>query len=341
MKHPILFSSVRSFFIALFGTVGVLCGFIFLIIALVFILSDDKTYSSNVKLRPDAEGNRKELSSTAPVLLELHIDGTIGSENLTADKVEEALLCSREGDFASDRVKGILLVINSPGGSAIDSDVIYRHLMQYKERHKVPIHAYVSGLCASGGYYIACAAEKISTSDVSMIGSIGVISWPPYFNISQVMEKVGVNSMTLTAGKGKDELNPFRPWKEGEQKSHQEILDFLYDRFVTVVSKSRPLLTKEKLNESLGANVFPAPVALKLGYIDEYSILQSDAIAQLAKAAELTEKYQVVMLQTKTWWQKAIEEKSPLINGVMRHQVSLPAELTREQAYPYSYRYIP
>lgn len=340
MKHPLLFSSARSFFMGLFGTMGALAGFVLVILVLVMLFSDE-SYSSHVKLRPDAQGNREELSLQDPVLLEIHFNGEIGNEGLTSEKIEEVLLCSREDDFDSNRVKGILIVINSPGGNAFDSDTIYHLLLQYKDRYKVPIYAYVNGLCASGGYYIACAADKICTSDVSIIGSIGVLSWPPHFNVKDTMEKLGIQSLTLSAGAGKDELNPFRTWKEGEAKNHQAVLDFLYNRFVTIVSKSRPLLSKEKLTDDLGARVFSAPEALNLGYVDEISVMQSDVIDQLAKAAGIKDKYQVVMLQTKTWWQKALEEKSPLINGVIQHQFSLPAELKGEQSYPYFYKYIP
>ncbi|MFI5264393.1 MAG: S49 family peptidase, partial [Candidatus Kapaibacterium sp.] len=91
---------------------------------------------------------------------------------------------SQEGDFKNNRVKGILLYMDTPGGYSTDSDTIYRLLMEYKKQYKVPIYAYVDGLCASGGMYIAITADKIMASDTSLIGSIGVIA-PTFMNFTK------------------------------------------------------------------------------------------------------------------------------------------------------------
>lgn len=342
MKDSLFFSSLRSFLIALCATIGIVFALLLTVIGLAILFSEEKSFPSQVKIRPDAQGNRKELSSSVPVLLEIHFNGVIGEEDLTAGKIEEILLVSREDEFKPNRVKGILLVVDTPGGSANDADLIYNYLVQYKKRFNVPIYTYVSGLCASGGMYIASASDKIFATDSSLIGSVGVVSWPPFFNVKQVMEKVGVEALTLSAGKGKDDLNPFRTWKEGEGKTRQELIDFLYERFIDIVSQGRPKLNKEKLKE-YGARVFPAPSAKELGYIDDYGVMQSYAIKELAIASGIKEgdQYQVVRFETKNWWKKWMEERFPLFSGKIRHEISLSKELQVQSIPSFSYLYAP
>ena len=173
-------------------------------------------------------------SSTTPVILKVNVQGVIGIDDLTRHKFQELLTESREKSLKNDRVKAILLCIDSPGGTVSDADGIYNALKAYKKQFGVPVYAYVDGLCASGGMYIACAADKIYASDASLVGSIGVL-FPAMFNFVKLMEKVGVDSKTLIAGKGKDEMNPFRTWKPDEGANYQKIVDDFYEIFVDVV----------------------------------------------------------------------------------------------------------
>lgn len=340
LDSPKPMNPFRAFFVSLLSTLGVFLGIMLAILLLVLLslFSESESFSSSVKIQPDAKGHRAELTKETPILLEINLKGEIGSGELTASKIEEILLKSREDGFKTNRVKGILLIIDSPGGGANDSDIIYRHLMQYKERYHIPIYAYTNGLCASGGYLIACAADKIFSSDVSLIGSVGVLSWPPFFNVSDLMSKVGVGSLTLTAGIGKDELNPTRPWKEGEAKNHKELIDFFYNRFTDIVSSRRPLLSKDKLKDEYGAKVFPAPTALDYGYIDHICTYQSDVIEALAIASgiEKDKKYQVVTVETKEWYKKLFGEESLIWNGKIKHELGGTVEKIQN---PYRYQW--
>ena len=181
--ESVFMSALRAFFIALFAVLGIAiaCTIIGVTYAGIAAAVKEESFASNIKILADADGNRKKLSASTPVLLQISIDGEIGKDKLTGKKIEEILLDSRDAAFEKGRIKGILLVINSPGGGVTDSDMIYSHLKQYKELYGVPVFAYVDGLCASGGYYIACAADKIYSSNVSLLGSIGVLSWPPLY----------------------------------------------------------------------------------------------------------------------------------------------------------------
>src|SRR5690606_22323692 len=115
--------------------------------------------------------------------LQINVHGVIGDAKSGIDTkmAQNILLDSRTGDFKNERGKGILLHMNTPGGTVVDSDNIYRMLKTYKERYKVPVFAFVDGLCASGGMYISCAADKVYAGPASIIGSVGVIIGP-FFN---------------------------------------------------------------------------------------------------------------------------------------------------------------
>jgi protease IV len=246
-------------------------------------------------IMPDANGARELLSGSSPAVLRIDFHGVIGSGDLTGDKITNILLDSRDEFLKGDRVKAIFLHMNTPGGLATDTDQIYRALMEYKTKYKVPIYAYVDGYCASGGMYIAWAADKIFASFSSEIGSVGVVMGP-MFNFSDLMTRYGVAALTLTEGKDKDALNPYRPWKPDEDASIRANMAEFYDHFVSIVAAARPQLSKEKLINDYGAQVYTANKALEYGYIDVANSNYSQALSGLAEVAQLGAHYQVVQL---------------------------------------------
>lgn len=339
IHESVFMSSLRAFFVTLFGVFGIAaaCVAVGLVYLLVSAGVKEESLPSHVKVLADAQGSRTKLSSSRPVLLQISLNGEIGKEKLTGKQIDELLLDSRE-DALAGRVKGILLVLNSPGGGVNDSDIIYRLLKEYKENYHVPIFAFVDGMCASGGYYIACAADKIYASDVSMIGSIGVLSWPPFMNLVDALGKVGVNALTLSAGEGKDEMNPFRSWKPDEQKRYQSLINYYYNRFVEIVALDRSI-PKETVVEQWGAKVFPAPEAVSLGLINVSGASRGQVLTALAEAAGIEGKYQVVGFESETWWKKWMKEEpaSPLITGKLTHDLGLPIH----NGNPFSYIFRP
>lgn len=321
-------NALKTLLSTFFAFIGALLALLLFVIALVALFSSDgeESFDSDIKILPDADGKRSLLSHTAPVLLQINIVGEIGKDSLTAEKIQEMLLASREGKLKEGRVKGVLLYINSPGGGVTDSDAIYRALLDYKQRYSVPLFVYTDGLCASGGYYIACAADRIYSSPVSLVGSVGVLSWPPCVNLSQAMEKLGISALTLTAGKDKDALNPLRPWKEGEEKPLQEIIDFYYRYFLSIVTEHRPRLKAEALQQQYGARVFPAPIALEYGFIDNATSDRASVLKELAQAAGIAPgtAYQVVGFEFFQFWKRLFQsETSPLLTGKFQHCIDL------------------
>lgn len=294
MKESILRSAIRSFFTSLFGCIG----FFLAVFAIIMfgIMSSGIDTKTTMKVLPNAEGSKGEAKLGSPVLLQIDIHDIIGLGKMTAEAVNMQLFESQL-KFKQGQVKGILLHMNTPGGGVTASNAIYEALLDYKKKYNIPIYAYVEGLCASGGMYIASAADFIYSNPISVIGSIGVIEGP-FFNFSEFLKKIDVSSVTLTEGKNKDSFNPFRPWREGEGNTHQAIIKSMYDRFVHIVEKSRPNLNVKQLRDEYGAQVFIAEKAKELGYIDVCNYTYREALKSLKLAARIGENefYQVIKL---------------------------------------------
>lgn len=298
VRESIFASALRSFCTSVAVILGLAIGIGIVSIAIGILVGPQLVPpKAEPIILPDAQGDRSLLSGQTPAVLQINFHGIIGMGDLTTEKIQNILLDSREDLLKGDRVKAILLHMNTPGGTTVDADGIYRALLSYKQKYNIPIYAYVDGYCASGGMYIACTADKIFASPSSVIGSVGVILGP-IFNVSDLMKTVGVSSLTLSEGKDKDALDPFRPWRPGEDEELKVIIASLYDRFVSIVAAARPQLTKEKLVNDYGAHVFVAEDAQKLGYIDVSGASYIQALQELTAAAQISEgeKYQVVRL---------------------------------------------
>lgn len=332
-REPIFKATVRTLFTSFAMVLGVGIAIILIVIGINYgSPTIGLPASTEVSVSPDAEGKREILSESSPVILRIDIHGIIGDLSLTNENFENMLLNSREGMFKNNRVKGILLHINTPGGVVTDADDIYHAITEYKKKYKVPVYAYVDGLCASGGMYIASAVDRIYAAPSSVIGSVGVII-STAFNFSQLMDKYGVQSVTITEGKDKDMLNPFRPWKEGEGKSLRAITTAAYERFVTILTEARPQLDREKLINEYGAQVYIASKAKELGYIDETDCYYEKALADLAKAAGIPEKkeYQVLLMQPQhSFIQDLTRGSKALLQGKMSFPFQLPTNFNSD-----------
>lgn len=342
MKESFLKTSLRSFLMTFFGIMGLLLGLIPVMLIFGLMSSSDKKISQDYSLEilPNASGVRKKLSSDAPVILQLNFDGVIGLEKYDYNTISTMLAESREGDLKNDRVKGILLHINSPGGGFSDADNIYKALKTYKARFKVPVYAYVDGLCASGGMYIACAADKVYASDVSLIGSVGVIT-TPFMNFYKLLDKVGVETLTLYEGKGKDELSSTRPWKEDEAADMKNIIKFYYKYFVDVVSSNRGIDPKT-LVDVYGAHVFPAEEALSYRFIDGIKNSKSGALLKLLEEIGIEDDYyQLVQMNSTVWYKELFQAQSPLFTGKIKHELVVPAAMNAKFSNQYLLLYHP
>ncbi len=299
-------------------------------------------YKYTPTLLANANGERVLEKNTSPVILKINIDGVIGMESFDRHHIQRQLIESRERAFKDGRVKGIILAIDSPGGTVVDAEAIYRAIKSYKEKYNVPVYAYVDGLCASGGMYIACAADKIYASNSSLIGSVGVLISPPMFNVSKLLGTIGVDALTLYAGKGKDDLDPTRPWKAGEQETLQAIVDYYYMQFVEIVAGNRPKLSTEQLIQEFGAKVFPASLAKEHGYIDVTDASMEQALTDMLHSLGIDDSYyQFVELKDNDWYAALFSSKSNLAKGEIKHSLQLPDSLNLSLSNQFLYLYRP
>ncbi len=343
-RESIIVSAVRTFCKSFAAIIGICIAVVIVLIATsMFSTPDIYPPKSTLIISPDAEGNRDLLPPTTPVILKIDVKGVIGMGDLTSDKFQNILLDSRDGMLGGNRVKAIFLHMNTPGGTADDSDAIYRHLMQYKEKFQIPIYAYVEGLCASGGMYITSAADKIFASRSSVIGSIGVLMGPT-FNFSGLMDRYGVQSLTLTQGKDKDMLNPYRPWVPGEDTSLRTIIADEYQDFVNIVTTARTRLDKQQLVSEYGAQVFIATKAQQLGYIDVADSNYNAAISELAKEAKFADgqPYQVMTIEPpRPFFANLADGPFALFSGKITHQFKLSQTTDSELSGKLLYLYQP
>lgn len=198
-------------------------------------------------------------------------------------EVKEALQKAEK----DEDVAGIILRINSPGGTVAASDLINHELLAFKARRKVPVYACITGIGASGGYYIAAAADEISAHPTAITGSIGVLVMR--FNVEGLMTKIGVQEKTVKSGAMKDFLSPFRPATPEEEKVIKNIIDSLYQRFVTVVlARPGSSLTRAELEKLADGRIFTAEEAAAAHLIDRVGYLD-ETIALMKKKLNLKE----------------------------------------------------
>ena len=162
------------------------------------------------------------------------------------------------------RLRAMLLDIDSPGGSATGSEVLYRSIQRVAETK--PVYAYVRGMGASGGYYLACAASKVYALPTALVGSIGVIYLRPV--LEQLLSKVGVDFSVYKSGEFKDMTGFWRSPTDRESEKFQELINEIFDNFVAVVAEGRPL-DEAAVRELATGEVMTAQRGKSVGLVDE------------------------------------------------------------------------
>ena len=150
----------------------------------------------------------------------------------------DSFVTSLNDAYENKGTKGIILRINSPGGSPVQSGIINEEIRRQKRLHPaIPVYAVVEDICASGGYYIAAAADKIYVDKASIVGSIGVLM--DSYGFTETMKKLGVERRLLTAGSNKAMLDPFSPVNPKHEAYAQNMLNQIHEQFKTVVREGR------------------------------------------------------------------------------------------------------
>ncbi|MDG1532347.1 MAG: S49 family peptidase [Paracoccaceae bacterium] len=170
-----------------------------------------------------------------------------------------------ERAFAKGKPKAVALVINSPGGSPVQSSLISARIRRLSEEKEIPVYAFVEDVAASGGYWLACAADQIFVDATSIIGSIGVIS--ASFGFDKVMANYGVERRIHTAGKSKSFMDPFSPQKSADVKRIKSLQEPIHQAFINHVQTRRGTRLDENA-EMFGGEIWVGQQALDVGIAD-------------------------------------------------------------------------
>ena len=211
----------------------------------------------------DTDMSHVHLNERHTALVELN--GVISDKDeANADSVVTAL---REA-FDNENSAGVILRINSPGGSPVQSGYIYDEMRRLREKHPdTPLYAVVTDVCASGGYYIASAADKIYADKASIVGSIGVRM--DNFGFVEAIDKLGVERRTLTAGENKALLDPFLPENEKAKAHMQTMLDEIHQQFIDSVKKGRGDRLDTTAEGIFSGLIWTGEAAVTIGLVDE------------------------------------------------------------------------
>jgi len=188
-------------------------------------------------------------------------------------------------------IKGLLVKINSPGGSVAAADLLYHQIREFRRQTGLKVVAALMGVAASGGYYAALAADRIVALPTTVTGSIGVISLK--LNLAGLMDRYGLKTETVKSAPLKDMWSPFRPAGEEERRIMQDLIDELFERFKTTVRENRPGMDTEQLQQATRAQVMTAGQALRLGLIDQIGYPE-DAFEMVKKMAGVEEARLIV-----------------------------------------------
>jgi protease-4 len=220
----------------------------------------------------------------------------LGGDKVALITIEGVILDSKEvieqleKHRTNPSVKAIVLRINSPGGGVAASQEIHEELMKVRRVNQKPVVVSLGSVGASGGYYIASAADVIVANPGSITGSIGVLIQVP--NIAGLMQKVGIKAEVVKSGPHKDLASPTREMTDAERQILQRLLNDVHDQFIDIVSKGRRL-DRKKVEALADGRIFSGREAMSLGLVDQLGNLQ-DAIDKAANLAGIPGKPGVV-----------------------------------------------
>jgi signal peptide peptidase SppA len=195
----------------------------------------------------------------------------LGSSNLSLESLEKQI----ERAFSGKKIAGVALLINSPGGSPVQSALISERIIELSKKNNIPVFAFVEDVAASGGYWLACAADEIFVMPASIVGSIGVIS--AGFGFVEVIKKIGVERRVFSKGDNKGMLDPFQPQNPDDVKVITDLQEEIHQQFKDWVSSRRgnrlniDVVKEEGIFE---AKIFSGTKACEFGLADSIGELK-------------------------------------------------------------------
>ena len=217
-------------------------------------------------------GQTEKIGDGAKFTALVNLNGVIKAQG---DANAEHVIAALQAAFEDKHTAGVILRINSPGGSPVQSGIINDEMRRLRAKYPaIPLHVVVEDVCASGGYYVAAAADKIFVDKASIVGSIGVLM--DGFGFTGTMEKLGVERRLLTAGESKGFLDPFSPQNEGHKDHARQMLGEIHQQFIDVVRKGRGKRLKET-PEMFSGLMWSGAKSIELGLADGFGTVDSVA----------------------------------------------------------------
>jgi protease-4 len=230
----------------------------------------------------DWEG-RAEMSGGRKHTAMVELNGTIAPGS---DASAERVIAALQAAFKDKNTQGVVLRINSPGGSPVQSQTIYDEMRRLRKQYpEIPLYAVVEDVCASGGYFVAAGADRIYVGKASIVGSIGVLM--NGFGFTGLMEKLGVERRLITAGENKAMLDPFSPLDEKDKRHVQALMKDVHEQFIGVVREGRGQRLKETPDMFSGL-IWTGQKSVELGLADGIGSLESVA-RDVVKAEDIVD----------------------------------------------------
>ncbi|MBA2690163.1 MAG: S49 family peptidase [Burkholderiales bacterium] len=238
-------------------------------------------------------GKREPASASRHTAL-VELRGVIDSQGTASS---DKMISGLQEAFKDTKTQGVILRINSPGGSPVQAGHINDEIRRLKKLYpSTPLYAVVEDICASGGYYVAVATDQIFVDKASLIGSVGVLM--DGFGFTGAMEKLGVERRLLAAGENKGFLDPFSPINEAQKEYAKQMLGEIHQQFIKVVRDGRGNRLKE-IPEMFSGVVWTGEKSLQLGLADHYGsmeyvareVIKAEAIVDYTPEDNLAEKF--------------------------------------------------
>lgn len=214
----------------------------------------------------------------------LEVNGVMGEEGLGSLYNQQWLLKRLDKMEHDDKNKGLILSINTPGGSIYTVDELYLKIREYKETTGRPVYTYMRNMAASGGYYIAMASDKIYANRNTWTGSIGV-TVGTFIDVSEFLGKMGIKTVTITSGANKAMGSGTDPLTDEQKAIYQGLVDEAFGQFAYIVQEGRGM-DPERVRELADGRIYTARQALENGLIDEIGLLH-DAVSDMISQAAL------------------------------------------------------
>lgn len=284
-------------------------------------------------------GSEDDIAASGPYIAKIYVEGTIMAgqtdtfglpagyqHDWTLDKIDELI--------SDDNNRGLIIFVDSPGGGVYESDELYLKLKEYKEKTGRPVYSAMGSMAASGGYYISTAADKIVANRNTWTGSIGVTIGTIY-DISGLLEKYGVKTQTITAGRNKAMGSSTQPMTEEQKAIFQSLVDDAYEQFTGIVSQERKI-DINKVKEIADGRIYTAKQALDLGLVDSIGTVK-DAEKDMKKEYDLKdcEVVDVVYQDDSLWGSLMSGVKIPDLRG--GDVSAILNKIDSESKFPISY----